>query len=517
MGTMEIESALVANTALVAEAAVVGRPDETTGEAICAFVVLKRRAADRRRGEEDRQGAARLGRQGDRTDRQAEGHPLRRQPAEDALRQDHAPPAALGRQRRGDHAGHVDAREPGDPRAARARRTERSAKRAWRMAPTFHLVAGAPDPVAPFSHAVEADGWVFVTGQMPFTGTSIDEPYPEGIEAQTHQVIGTSTPCCAASASRSRDVRAGARLPARFEQDYAAMNAAYASHFDAARRPARTCVGVTALAKGALVEIDFVARRPRARAALSSGVATSEPIEQARRRIDAAGRVVVLTGAGISTESGIPDFRGPQGVWTKNPAAEKQSTIQNYLAEPDVRKAAWRCRASTRRRGRPSRTPATARWSRSSVAASCTRWSRRTSTSCTSAPARRPTGRRGARQHAPRHVLAVRPARADGRGAGARSCRRGRPALPRLRRHPEERHDLVRPVARARGDRPCAGRRRGGRPAARRRHDAAGAAGGEHGADRRARRCARSSSSTTRRRRWMRSPTSSSARRSARS
>ena len=57
------------------------------------------------------------------------------------------------------------------------------------MAPIFHLVAGAPDPVAPFSHAVEADGWVFVTGQMPFTGTSIDEPYPEGIEAQTHQVI----------------------------------------------------------------------------------------------------------------------------------------------------------------------------------------------------------------------------------------------------------------------------------------------------------------------------------------
>ena len=118
MGTMEIESALVAHTALVAEAAVVGRPDETTGEAICAFVVLKRPRPDRRGGQADRQGAARLGRQGDRADRQAEGHPLRRQPAEDAQRQDHAPPAALGRQGRGDHAGHVDAREPGDPGAA---------------------------------------------------------------------------------------------------------------------------------------------------------------------------------------------------------------------------------------------------------------------------------------------------------------------------------------------------------------------------------------------------------------
>jgi NAD-dependent deacetylase len=63
-----------------------------------------------------------------------------------------------------------------------------------------------------------------------------------------------------------------------------------------------------------------------------------------RRWIDAAQRVVALTGAGISTDSGIPDFRGPQGVWTRNPAAEKLSTIQNYLADPQVRKAAWRGR-----------------------------------------------------------------------------------------------------------------------------------------------------------------------------
>ncbi len=69
-----------------------------------------------------------------------------------------------------------------------------------------------------------------------------------------------------------------------------------------------------------------------------------DPVKLVRSWIDAARRVVVLTGAGISTESGIPDFRGPQGVWTTNPAAEAQSTLQTYLADPQVRQAAWRSR-----------------------------------------------------------------------------------------------------------------------------------------------------------------------------
>jgi NAD-dependent deacetylase len=67
-----------------------------------------------------------------------------------------------------------------------------------------------------------------------------------------------------------------------------------------------------------------------------------------RRWMASAQRVVVLTGAGISTDSGIPDFRGPQGVWTRNPAAEAQSTIQNYLADAQVRRAAWRARLESR-------------------------------------------------------------------------------------------------------------------------------------------------------------------------
>jgi NAD-dependent deacetylase len=67
-------------------------------------------------------------------------------------------------------------------------------------------------------------------------------------------------------------------------------------------------------------------------------------IETVRGWVEAAQSIVALTGAGISTESGIPDFRGPQGVWTRNPEAEKLATLQHYLADVEVRKRAWRSR-----------------------------------------------------------------------------------------------------------------------------------------------------------------------------
>ena len=127
--------------------------------------------------------------------------------------------------------------------------------------PIFHMVSGAPDPVAPFSHAVESDGWVFVTGQMPFSGTSNTSAYPEGIEAQTRQVMENLKRVLAGCGLGLGHVVSARIFLTRFEEDYERMNAVYATYFAPGRFPARTCVGVTALARGARVEIDLLARR----------------------------------------------------------------------------------------------------------------------------------------------------------------------------------------------------------------------------------------------------------------
>lgn len=71
-------------------------------------------------------------------------------------------------------------------------------------------------------------------------------------------------------------------------------------------------------------------------------------VRELTRWIDEYDRITVLTGAGISTDSGIPDFRGPNGIWTKNPKAEKASNIQNFISDPEVRKASWRDRLDNR-------------------------------------------------------------------------------------------------------------------------------------------------------------------------
>jgi NAD-dependent deacetylase len=73
-------------------------------------------------------------------------------------------------------------------------------------------------------------------------------------------------------------------------------------------------------------------------------ISADADLKQVAAWIGSAERIVVLTGAGISTESGIPDFRGPQGVWTRNPGAEKMATLSHYVADPEVRRRAWQSR-----------------------------------------------------------------------------------------------------------------------------------------------------------------------------
>ncbi len=74
----------------------------------------------------------------------------------------------------------------------------------------------------------------------------------------------------------------------------------------------------------------------------------ANPLDTAREILASARHVVVLTGAGISTASGIPDFRGPQGLWTTDPHAEMLSNYDTWVSSPEVRRAAWRSRAASR-------------------------------------------------------------------------------------------------------------------------------------------------------------------------
>ena len=128
--------------------------------------------------------------------------------------------------------------------------------------PDFHLFSDGPRPVAPFSHAVEADGWVILTGQMPTDPAAPDAPLPDGIDAQTRRVMDNLALILGKMGLDFSHVVQCRCFLTEFERDYAAFNETYQSYFPEDRRPARTTVGVTALAVGALVEVDCIARRP---------------------------------------------------------------------------------------------------------------------------------------------------------------------------------------------------------------------------------------------------------------
>ncbi len=128
--------------------------------------------------------------------------------------------------------------------------------------PVFHMIDAAPTPVAPFSHAVETDGLVFLTGQMPTDPDDDSKPLPQGVEAQTRRVMDNLVIVLEGLGLGLEHVVQVRVYITHFERDYATMNETYASYFPPGRRPARTCIGVTGLARGALVEIDMLARRP---------------------------------------------------------------------------------------------------------------------------------------------------------------------------------------------------------------------------------------------------------------
>jgi 2-iminobutanoate/2-iminopropanoate deaminase len=125
----------------------------------------------------------------------------------------------------------------------------------------FLMVPGAPPPppTAPYSHAVRAGEFLFVTGQIPSDPKTGDRLVPGGIVEQTHQVM-KNLQTVLAGAGTSLDRVVFARVYLVNFQDYAAMNGVYVTYFKPGRLPGRTCVGVTGLAVGALVEIDLIVK-----------------------------------------------------------------------------------------------------------------------------------------------------------------------------------------------------------------------------------------------------------------
>ena len=128
--------------------------------------------------------------------------------------------------------------------------------------PIFHNFDAATVKVAPFSHAVECDGWIQLTGQMPTDPNDDVKSLPDGIEVQTKRVMDNLIIVLGELGLDLSHVLSCRVYLTEFYRDYEIMNETYKSYFPVGRLPARTCVGVTGLAKQALVEIDMVARRP---------------------------------------------------------------------------------------------------------------------------------------------------------------------------------------------------------------------------------------------------------------
>lgn len=124
-----------------------------------------------------------------------------------------------------------------------------------------HILPGFPPSASPSPHATEVDGFVYLTGQFPRDLDAPEAPFPEGIAAQTQATLRNMARVLKALALGWENLVSMRVFLTDFARDYEAMNAAYGGIIPVDCRPVRTCVGVTALVRGALIEMDCVAKR----------------------------------------------------------------------------------------------------------------------------------------------------------------------------------------------------------------------------------------------------------------
>lgn len=150
---------------------------------------------------------------------------------------------------------------------------------------SYHMVKGAALAVAPYSHYVDGgDGYVFITGQIGMTPGDDNAPIPQDMESETRRTMDNLIIILKDAGLTLDDVVAARVFLTEFERDYERMNKVYRSYFKPGRLPARTCIGVTALARGGKLEIDFICKRPAGTKRKSVKRAPRRAARAARRR-----------------------------------------------------------------------------------------------------------------------------------------------------------------------------------------------------------------------------------------
>lgn len=150
---------------------------------------------------------------------------------------------------------------------------------------SYHMVKGAALAVAPYSHYVDGgDGYVFITGQIGMTPGKDNAPIPKDMATETRRTMDNLIIILKDAGLSLADVVTARVFLTDFERDYEKMNATYRSYFKPGHLPARTCIGVTALARGGKLEIDFICKRPAKAKRKTSKRATRRPAAARRRR-----------------------------------------------------------------------------------------------------------------------------------------------------------------------------------------------------------------------------------------